>query len=40
MEHILQFGINIDDESIKKAIEKRAGNELKEELKQSIESFK
>ena len=38
MEHILQFGINIDDEAIKKAIEKRAGNELKEELKQSIKA--
>ena len=36
MEHILQFGINIDDEAIKKAIEERAGKEVKEELKQSI----
>lgn len=38
MEHILQFGINIDDEAIKKAIEERAGKEVKEELKQSVKA--
>lgn len=36
MEHILQFGINIDDDAIRKVVENRVSNEVKSELKQSI----
>lgn len=36
MEHILQFGINIDDDAIIKVVENRVSNEIKGELKQSI----
>lgn len=36
MEHILQFGINIDDDAIRKVVENKVSNELKAEFKQSI----
>lgn len=34
MEHIVQFGINIDDESIKKAIENNVMKQVAESIKQ------
>ena len=36
MEHILQFGISIDDDAIKNRIEKAAVNKMAEDLKQSV----
>ena len=36
MEHILQFGINIDDDAIIKAVENRVTNEVKTEIKQRV----
>lgn len=36
MEHILQFGINIDDDAIIKAVENRVTDEAKTEIKQSV----
>lgn len=36
MEHIIQFGIGIDDERIKNAIEKSAVKEIVEDLKSVI----
>lgn len=36
MEHILQFGISIDDDAIKNRIEEVAVNKMAEDLKRSI----
>ena len=36
MEHILQFGISIDDETIKNRIEEAAVNKMAEDLKRSV----
>ena len=36
MEHIIQFGITIDDEVIKQNIEKKAREQITEELKKEI----
>ena len=36
MEHIIQFGITIDDDAIKKNIEKNAVDKLVEELKKEV----
>ena len=38
MEHILQFGINIDDDAIIKAIESKVANEVKAEIKQAVKN--
>lgn len=38
MEHIVQFGISIDDEKIKKTIEDNAQKTLNEEIKKMINS--
>ena len=36
MEHILQFGISIDDDAIKNRIEEAAVNKMAEDLKKSV----
>lgn len=36
MEHIIQFGVTIDDDAIKKNIEEKARNQITEELKAEI----
>lgn len=36
MEHIIQFGVAIDDDAIKKNIEKQATDKLVEELKNEV----
>lgn len=36
MEHILQFGISIDDDAIKKSIEQNATKDITNELKSAI----
>ena len=36
MEHILQFGISIDDETIKKSVEKAATRNLAEQISSEI----
>ena len=36
MEHILQFGISIDDDAIKNRIEEAAVNKMAEDLKESV----
>ena len=38
MEHILQFGINIDDDAIIKAVESKVTNEVKSEITQSVKN--
>ena len=38
MEHILQFGISIDDDTIKRDVERVATNRLASELKDEIKS--
>lgn len=38
MEHIVQFGINIDDETIRKVIERRASEDVLDEIKCDIEN--
>lgn len=38
MEHIIQFGVAIDDDAIKKNIEKQATDKLVKDLKKDIET--
>lgn len=38
MEHIIQFGINLDDEAIKEAVVKRASGELYKKLESDASS--
>ena len=39
MEHIVQFGINIDDEAIRKAIEADAKNQVIEGIKDEVREY-
>lgn len=36
MEHILQFGVNIDDDAIRKTVEAKVTTEIKSEIKRSV----